>query len=61
MSPTEAINLLSNMAAERVQDARLAGQGLTADLIELNRRAAVEALAPLVKAQDAAQQDAKAK
>lgn len=53
MSPTEALNLLSNMAAERAQDARRDGLGLTADLIELNRRAAVEVLAPLVKPQDA--------
>lgn len=49
MRPTEALNLLSNMAAERVQDARRDGHGLTAELIEMNRRAAIDVLLPLTK------------
>ena len=61
MIPTEALNLLSNMAAERVQDARLAGHGLTADMIEMNRRAAYGVLETLVKQQQEKPQETKAK
>jgi hypothetical protein len=50
MTPAEAMNMLTNAASERIQDARAAGHALTADLLTLNlteaRRVLDAALAP---------------
>jgi hypothetical protein len=50
VTPAEALNLLTHAAAERIADARAAGQPLTADLLNLNvteaQRVLSEAIMP---------------
>ena len=48
MTSAEALNILAHAANERVNDARSAGQMLTADLLAVNVKAAHEVLAALI-------------
>ena len=49
MTAPEALNILAQIASERVIDARRDGLGITADILAQNAKAAYDVLAEAIK------------